>query len=130
MKSTDPSAGFTLLEVMIAVAILAITLSVLYGSQSQSLSLAAEAKFNTNAAFLSSRKLTEIQAGSQEIVDAEGDFEDEYPEYKWKLEVEHADFSEPEFLADISSLKRVTVTIFWENSPFSHSVDYYHLDRE
>ena len=44
--------GFTLLEVLVAMAILAIAMVTLFGAQSQSLSLATEAKFNTNASLL------------------------------------------------------------------------------
>jgi len=118
------------LEVMIAVAVLAITLSVLYGSQSQSLSLATEAKFNTNAAFLANRKIAEVEGGILELTDAEGDFDEEYPGYTWQIEVEDVDILEPEILADISDLKHVTLTILWENSPFSHILDFYILDRQ
>ncbi|NIP42655.1 MAG: type II secretion system protein, partial [Gammaproteobacteria bacterium] len=41
--------GFTLLEVMIAVALIAIALTTLLGSQSQSVSFANSAKFETMA---------------------------------------------------------------------------------
>jgi general secretion pathway protein I len=44
--------GFTLLEVMIAVALIAIALTTLLGSQSQSVSFANSAKFETMAALL------------------------------------------------------------------------------
>lgn len=123
-------AGFTLLEVMIAVAVLAITLTVLYGSQTQSLSLAAEAKFNTTAAFLANIKLAELESGVLELDNAEGDFDEDYPEYLWKIEVEDMNFSEPEFLENITNLKRVTLTILWADSPFTHTVDYYQKVKE
>lgn len=124
------AAGFTLLEVMIAVAVLAITLSVLFGSQSQSLSLAAEAKFNTRAAFFLEMKLAELEAGLLEIYDDEGDFGEDYPEYRWKLEVEDADLPEFDIAGDLSRpLKRAVVTVSWVDSPFSHSVAYYLQER-
>ena len=41
--------GFTLMEVMIAMAILAITLVTVYQSQSQSISMASNARFLTTA---------------------------------------------------------------------------------
>lgn len=124
------SAGFTLLEVMIAVAILAITLSVLFGSQSQSLSLAAEAKFNTRAAFLLEIKLAELEAGLLEIYDDEGDFGDEYPQYRWTLEVEDAYLQDFDIAADFSRpLKRILVTVSWVDSPYSHSLAYYLQER-
>ena len=44
--------GFTLLEVMVAMAIIAIAMTAVLNSQSQSISLASEAKFSTTAALL------------------------------------------------------------------------------
>lgn len=118
--------GFTLLEVMIAVAILAITLTVIYGSQSQSLSLAAEAKFNTRAAFLLQQKLAELESGSIELRNDEGDYGDEYPGFHWKIEVNEMFFDVQEFVVDPDRpLQRVSVEVSWENSPYIHTVDYY-----
>ncbi len=122
--------GFTLLEVMIAVAVLAITLTVLFGSQSQSLSLAAEAKFNTKAAFLAELKMAELESGIIDIEDDEGDFGEDYPNFRWSIVVEDASFTDYEFLEDIEeSIKRIRLTIFWQESPFSHDVDLYIQER-
>ena len=77
--------GFTLLEVMVAVAILAISMATLFGSQSQSLVLATEAKFNTNASLLAGLKLAELESGRVEPVDDEGDFGADFPGYRWKI---------------------------------------------
>jgi prepilin-type N-terminal cleavage/methylation domain-containing protein len=51
------SFGFTLLEVMVAMSIIAIALTAVLGSQSQSVSLASEAKFNTTAPLLAQSKI-------------------------------------------------------------------------
>jgi general secretion pathway protein I len=123
--SFDMCRGFTLLEVMIAIAILAVTLTVLYGSQSQSLSLATEAKFNTTAAFLSELKLAELEGGVTELNADEGDFED-FSDFHWKIEVEDAIFDEPEALQDLEDiLKQVRLTISWSSSSFSHTIIAY-----
>ncbi|MEE4242839.1 MAG: type II secretion system protein [Desulfopila sp.] len=124
------STGFTLLEVMIAIAVLAITLTVLFGSQSQSLSLAAEAKFNTQATFLLQEKMAELEAGQLDFYNDEGDFGEMYPGYRWKIEIDDVNFMESEILAEMAKpLKRVTLTIVWGDSPFSHAVDYYMQER-
>ena len=123
--------GFTLLEVMIAIAVLAISLTVIYGSQSQSVSLATESKFNTAAALLLNNKVAELESGLIDLRSDEGDFAEEYPEFRWKIEVDDADLAGSDFANDLgSSLKRAKITISWENSPFSHSVDYYLLEKE
>ncbi len=83
-----PAAGFTLLEVMIAVAIIAIAFVSLLGSQSGSVAIATEARFRTEAAMLASRKLAEISvADPAELSSGEGDFEEEFSHYHWKVEV-------------------------------------------
>lgn len=123
--------GFTLLEVMISVAILAITLTVIYGSQSQSLSLAAEAKFNIRAAFLLQQKVAELESGNSDLQSDEGEFGEDYPGFRWRVDVDDAVFDTREFGVDPEQpLKRVMVEVFWENSPFTHAVDYYLQERD
>ncbi len=122
--------GFTLLEVMIAIAILAVTLTVLYGSQSQSLSLATEAKFNTTAAFLAALKLAELEGGVTDLRDDEGEFDD-YPNFQWKVEVTEMDFDEPEPLQDLDDvIQQITLTVSWSDSPFLHTITSYLRERK
>ena len=54
--------GFTLLEVMIAMAILAIALVAVYQSQSQSISMAGDSRFLTTASLLAQARMAEIDA--------------------------------------------------------------------
>jgi general secretion pathway protein I len=123
--------GFTLLELMIAIAILAISLTVIYGSQSQSVSLATESKFNTAAALLLNLKVAELECGIVDLRADEGDFGEDYPDFSWKIEIDDADLAELEIAGELGrSLKRARITISWENSPFSHSVDYYLPEKE
>ena len=91
------SSGFTLLEVMIAMAIIAIALVAVFGSQSQSLSLANEAKFNTTAALLAQSKIAEIAAEKPEDLASEsGDFGEDFADYHWDLTVSDVSFGEEE----------------------------------
>ena len=60
MKKILHNRGFSLLEVMIAVALIAIALTTLLGSQAQSVSYANSAKFETMAALLAQSKMSEI----------------------------------------------------------------------
>ena len=86
--------GFTLLEVMIAIAIIAIALVAVLGSQSQSLSLANEAKFNTTAALLAQSKMAEIETFNPgDLVSDSGDFGEDFPDYHWDLTVSDATFA-------------------------------------
>jgi general secretion pathway protein I len=91
--------GFTLLEVMIAISILAIALPVLLGNQSQSLRLAEESRFAFTASLLIKEKLSDFQIAGEELTSTEGDFGDDYPGYFWSVEVETPDFEDYPALA-------------------------------
>jgi len=109
----DKSSGFTLLEVMVAMAIIAIALTAVLGSQSQSLSLASEAKFSTTATFLAQGKMAEIEAEKPENFTSDtGDFGEDFSGYRWDLRVSDVTFDEPEGVSD--HLKQIDLTISWE----------------
>jgi general secretion pathway protein I len=114
-KTHDPS-GFTLLEVMVAVAILAMALVAALGSQSQGISLANRAKFSTTGAFLAQAKMAQIEAiAPDELTSDSGDFGDDFPGYNWKTEV-----ADSPILGDNEKLarhvKQVTLTVFLANT--------------
>ena len=80
--------GFTLMEVMIAMSILAITLVAVFQSQSQSISMATEVRFLTTASLLAQGKMAEIdKMDPREIVSVSGDFRENFPDYAWRVEV-------------------------------------------
>ena len=119
------SQGFTLLEVMVAVSIMAIALVAVFGSQSQSISLASEAKFSTTAAFLAQSKMAEIEAGLGEgLASDSGDFGDDFPGYFWELEVSDVASGD---VGDISEhLKQIDLAISWgEDSPYQYRLRLY-----
>ena len=106
------SFGFTLLEVMVAMAIIAIALTAVLGSQSQSVSLASEAKFNTTAPLLAQSKIAEIEVAEQDdLAGGSGDFGEDFPGYTWELSVEDIAFEEPENVSDL--LKRIDLKVSW-----------------
>jgi general secretion pathway protein I len=81
-------AGFTLLEVMVSVAIIGIALVTLIGSQSQSISVATISRFETTASFLARQKMTELAlTGLDDLQSTEGDFGEDFPEFRWQVEV-------------------------------------------
>jgi general secretion pathway protein I len=107
------SPGFTLLEVMIAVAIIAIALMAVLGSQSQGLSLAGESRFNRIAALLAQGKMAEIEAvkDQRDLNSDSGEFEDEFPGYTWQLSVHDVLFDGAEKLSD--RLKQIDLKVSW-----------------
>jgi len=91
-KMSHSSLGFTLLEVMIAVAVLTIALAAVLGLQSKSLTLASESRFQTTAAFLAQGKMAEMAvAGIGDLTSDSGDFGDVFSGYAWRLSVQNAD---------------------------------------
>ena len=84
--------GFSLMEVMFALALIGISLATLLASQSQGLSLANEAKFNTTAAFLAQGKMAELEiADINDLMSDSGEFDEElYPDYYWEVEIDNA----------------------------------------
>lgn len=82
------ATGFTLLEVMVAVVIIAISFVSLTASQSQSVSIASISRFDTVAFMLARKKLTEIQLEDFEQVNGgSGYFDDDFSDYHWTTEV-------------------------------------------
>lgn len=82
------NAGFTLLEVMIAVAIIAIAVVTLLGAQSQSVSLVAGTKFDTTASLLAQWKMSDLLLQDfDRLADDQGNFGEDYPQFYWKVQV-------------------------------------------
>lgn len=123
----DPgSPGFTLLEVMVALAIIATVLVSVYQLHAQSLSLAHETRFNAIAPFLAQQKLSEMTGGQAELPeDTTGDFGDDFPNYRWKVEVEPlgSGFGDKETIV----FTRIDLTVFNEANPFSYHIRTYRL---
>ena len=104
--------GFTLLEVMIAVSLIAIALVTLIGSQSQSVSFATEARFDTMASLLARQKMTELSLQEYaSIHDGEGDFGEEWPGFTWKTKVTELSEEETGIKSARERLKTVDLTV-------------------
>jgi general secretion pathway protein I len=95
--------GFTLLEVMIAMAILAISLVAVYQSQSQSISMAGSSRFLTTASLLAQSRMVEIDAADPRGVAAgNGDFGENFPDYHWQVEIGET---------EVAALKKIILTV-------------------
>ena len=119
------NAGFTLLEVMIALAILAIALTSLFGSQSRSVALAAETRFNTQAPLLAQLQLARLNSAGT-IESDSGDFGDEFPGFRWEVTVEEALFPESALLQQLEGkLLHITLVVSWGEELYSYQLDSY-----
>lgn len=80
-------SGFTLLEVVIAVAIMGTALVILVGSVNRNLDLSIEAKNMQIASTLAERLITRVELEKfPEIREESGSFE-QFPEFNWFLSV-------------------------------------------
>ncbi len=85
------SSGFTLLEIMVAIAIIAIVLVSVYRMQSQTILMNMAAQFETLAPILAQDKMAEFETKTvSELTDDSGDFNNDFPGYNWQFTVEDA----------------------------------------
>ncbi len=85
-KRAASRQGFTLLEVMIAMAILATVLVTVFHSQSQSIAMANESRAMTTLALLAQSRMAEVE-GQQNLSTGQtsGKFGDDFPDYSWTV---------------------------------------------
>src|SRR4030042_599982 len=99
--------GFTLLEIVICLGLIALVLVAVFHLQAQNLDLQSEAQFMTTATCLLQERLSQIQA--QETIEEgtnTGDFGEDYPDYTYKQEVSE--------VPDTETLYKVRVTVVLE----------------
>jgi prepilin-type N-terminal cleavage/methylation domain-containing protein len=89
--------GFTLLEIVICLGLIALVLVAVFHLQAQNLDLQSEAQFMTTATWLLQERLSQIQS-LEEIEEGtnSGDFGKDYPDYTYKQEVSEVPDTEGE----------------------------------
>jgi len=90
MNSLLPNkySGFTFLEVMVAISIIAIALTAVYRLQSQTLHVNHITKFAINAPLLAQQKIAEAELQQfDDLSDGEGGFGETFPGYTYKMDI-------------------------------------------
>ena len=109
VRGTD---GFTLLEVMVAVAVIAIAFVTLIGAQSQSVAIATGSKFDAVASQLGQRQIAELSLlDYNELTRSTGYFGDDFPGFSWKAEVTELSEGDTGIKGSAGMLKAVEVTV-------------------
>ena len=128
-KTPRCAFGFTLLEVMVALAVMSIVLVSVYRMHSQSLAMNTAARFYTQAPMLAQSKMAEIEALlSSAFSDDSGDFGEQFPGYDWKASI--ADVAS-EILGEVAEdLKRVDITVSLNEDQFVYTLRAYRFQRE
>ena len=95
--------GFTLLEVLVAVAILAIAMVAILKANVQSLDKLTRSRETNTASLLAASKLAEVEAaGAANWRELQGDFGEDYPDYTWEVETSST---------EVEGLIRVAVSV-------------------
>jgi general secretion pathway protein I len=105
-----PENGFTLMEVMVALSVVAIALMAIYRMHTQTLFMDARGRFDTVATMLARQKLADLETIKLEDFSGDsGDFGKAHPGYAWQIQTE--DVSSDLLKEDGPTLKRITLTI-------------------
>jgi type II secretion system protein I len=112
-------AGFTLLEVLISLLIIAIVLITCLRAQNQSIRLYTLSREMTIATILARQKMGEIEkeakaTGFPELGEEEGDFAEQFPGFTWKKAVSVTPFEEA---------RRIDLSIVWRDGIRERRVD-------
>ena len=123
------SYGFTLLEVMVALAVMSIVLVSVYRMHSQSLAMNTAARFYTQAPMLAQSKMVEIEALSSSAFPTDsGEFGEEFPGYSWNVTTEDVS---SEALGEVAEdLKKIEVTVTLNENEYIYSIRSYRLMRK
>ena len=122
--SPQPQSGFTLLEIMVALSILAIVLVSVYKLHAQTVAMNNEVRFYATAPMLAQLKMAEVESESPEDMgDDSGDFGDEFPNYRWNVVIDDV---ESTALGNIAKdLKKIDLLISFNNNEFTYSLRNY-----
>ena len=101
--NSNKTSGFTLLEVLVTVAILAIAMVAILKANVQNLDALTRAREMTMASVLAANKLAEVEAaGAGNWSEFQGDFGEDHPGYTWAVETAST---------ELEGLIRVSVTV-------------------
>jgi len=118
------SNGFTLLEVMVSVAIIAIVFVSILRLQGQTISMNETIRFYTIAPLLADTKISEIKLNPSNFeLSSSGDFGDDYPGYTWKAEIEEMKIDVME--SPQLTLKKIDVYISLNNDELKFSLRHF-----
>ncbi len=97
--------GFTLLEILVALAILSISLVVLLGLRNRDVDLVNATRQMTVATALASQKMVEVRMeGFPDLGESAGEFGEKYPGFRWNRVVTPTPFD---------YVREVRVTVSW-----------------
>jgi general secretion pathway protein I len=116
--------GFTLLEMMVAVSVIAIVLLAVYRLHSQTLLMNLSTRFYTVAPLLAQNKLADIELNSvKELAEGSGDFGEGYTGYSWEVKIVDVESEQLKSTAD--KLKRIDVKVLFNQGELTYDLRTY-----
>jgi general secretion pathway protein I len=112
-------SGFTLLEVMVSIAIIAIVLVSVMRLQGQTVGMNESFRFYTQASLLADARMNEVLADSDTAGGpSSGDFDEAFAGYAWEVERETVFIDIPD--GDEIELEKIAVTIMLDNGRMNY----------
>jgi len=122
LKTACKAKGFTLLEVMISVSIIALVFVSLFRMQSGTISLAGAGQFNTVAPILAAHLIARIEQDVKNWSQSAGDFGEHHPGITWTCDISDLSLEALDFIREenADSLKKIHIKITGpaEQTPF------------
>ncbi|WP_020589794.1 prepilin-type N-terminal cleavage/methylation domain-containing protein [Desulfobacter curvatus] len=119
-------AGFTLIEVIVAMAIIATVMTALFRMQSGTINLAGADDFQTAARYLAAKALAQIELSINDP-ELKGEFDQAFKGYTWQCEVTDvaANLSDimPDLAEEAGTLKKIDLTITRKQGDRSYHVE-------
>ena len=99
--------GFTLVEVMTALTVLAVAFVILLGLRNRDIALSERASHLTQATLLAQKKLSELSLEkNKDTGNRKGDFGETFPGYRWEIEI----YETPR-----ERIRELTLTVLWKS---------------
>lgn len=111
--------GFTLLEIMVSLAIISIAMIAMLSLGNRSIGVHDHLQRITQATLLAQQKMSESElrakeGGLAQLQESNGDFAEPFAEYRWSIELDDT---------PLPSVQMVTVKVFWGDEDRNEGVD-------
>lgn len=128
-RTTTSQHGFTLIEIMAAISIIAIVLVSVYKLHAQSVAMTSEVRFYATAPMLAQKKMAELESKSKtDISDESGDFGDQFPNYNFNIVINDVESKELGNAAE--NLKRIDITVSFNKDEYTYDLRDYKLFQD
>lgn len=124
--------GFTLLEILVALSIIALVCTSLLKFQAESVHTASSVDFKLNAPDLCRQLLTRIESDIDNFDQREGDFAPDFPDITWECDINEAFNTELERInkENLENLKIIAIKISIPDQDLSYQMKTWRLTVE